>query len=97
MCYVSVNALPHHDSWSSQYPTADNLDDEGRFLPAAELRAKFGRLGVSERIPVAGYCGSGITAAHEIAGLAIAGFEAALYPGSWSQWSNLDLPVATGE
>ena len=39
-----------------------------------------------------------MTAAHEIAALAIAGFDAALYAGSWSQWSNHDdLPVATGK
>lgn len=78
-------------------PTGGNLDADGHFLSPQELRARFAALGVSERAEVATYCGSGITAAHEIAALAIAGFDAALYPGSWSQWSNLDRPVATGE
>ena len=77
-------------------PTGGNLDDEGRFRSAAELRARFQALGITAQIPVAAYCGSGVTAAHEIAALAIAGFDAALYPGSWSQWSNTDRPIATG-
>ena len=38
-----------------------------------------------------------MSAAHEIAALAIAGREAFLYPGSWSQWSNMGLPVETGD
>ena len=78
-------------------PTTDNLDAAGHFLPAEELRARFSSVGADGSCPVAAYCGSGVTAAHEIAALAIAGIDAALYPGSWSQWSNLDLPVATGE
>ncbi|WUD69788.1 sulfurtransferase [Nocardia sp. NBC_00508] len=74
-------------------PTADNLDADGRFRPADELRDRFGGFG-SE--PIAVYCGSGVTAAHQIAALALAGVEAALYPGSWSQWSNdPKRPVAT--
>jgi thiosulfate/3-mercaptopyruvate sulfurtransferase len=69
-------------------PTAANLGPDGRFLPAAALRARFAALGVDGAGPVAVYCGSGVTAAHEIAALALAGFDgAALYPGSWSQWS----------
>ena len=77
-------------------PTGANLAPDGTFLPPAELRARFEALGVDDETPVAAYCGSGVTAAHEVAALAVAGFAAALYPGSWSQWSNLDKPVATG-
>jgi len=77
-------------------PTTDNLAEDGRFRSPEELRARFAALGADGSRPVAAYCGSGVTAAHEVAALAIAGVDAALYPGSWSQWSNLDLPVATG-
>jgi thiosulfate/3-mercaptopyruvate sulfurtransferase len=78
-------------------PTSENLDRAGRFLPAAELRRRFQALGISGDVPVAVYCGSGVTAAHEVAALEIAGFRAALYPGSFSEWSNNPaLPVVTG-
>jgi len=74
-------------------PTAWLLDADGTFLPDAALRARFAPLDG----PVAVYCGSGVTAAHEVAALAAVGVEAALYPGSWSQWSNDPArPVATG-
>lgn len=79
-------------------PTTGNLDDGGRFLPAEDLRLRFARLGVGAAAPTAVYCGSGVTAAHEIAALEIAGISAALFPGSFSQWSNdASRPVATGE
>jgi thiosulfate/3-mercaptopyruvate sulfurtransferase len=90
-------------------PTGGNLDADGRFLPVAELRARFEALGVragtaaadgaaGNGFDVGVYCGSGVTAAHEAVALTLAGFTPALYPGSWSQWSNLpDRPVATGD
>ncbi len=78
-------------------PTSANLAADKRFLPAAELTARFAALGVTPSTAVAVYCGSGVTAAHEIAALEIAGIRAALFPGSFSAWSNHpDLPVATG-
>ncbi|GAB2982981.1 sulfurtransferase [Nocardioides montaniterrae] len=76
-------------------PTTENLNDDGTFRTADELKARFRDAGITGEAPVAAYCGSGVTAAHEVAALAIAGIDAALYPGSWSQWSNHDLPVAT--
>lgn len=78
-------------------PTSENVDGSGRFLPADALRRRFEALGVREGAQVAVYCGSGVTAAHEVAALELAGIPAALYPGSFSEWSNNpDLPVATG-
>ncbi|WP_430788075.1 sulfurtransferase [Actinoplanes sp. G11-F43] len=76
-------------------PTGGNLT-EGvpLFRPAAELRARFAGLPA----PVGVYCGSGVTAAHQIAALATLGIEAALYPGSWSAWSaDPQRPAATGD
>lgn len=78
-------------------PTTGNVTDAQTFLDPAALRARFAALGVTPDRPVAVYCGSGITAAHEVLALAVAGVDAALYPGSWSQWANHpDRPAATG-
>ncbi|QIS42754.1 sulfurtransferase [Clavibacter capsici] len=79
-------------------PSTDGLSSDGTFRPAAELRARYEALGVPDAGEVAVYCGSGVSAALEVAALSIAGIDAALYPGSWSAWSNRpELPVATGE
>jgi len=78
-------------------PTTGNVDAAGRFLPATQLRRRFEDLGARDGTPVAVYCGSGVTAAHEVAALELAGFRAVLYPGSFSEWSNRpELPVAVG-
>jgi thiosulfate/3-mercaptopyruvate sulfurtransferase len=78
-------------------PTTENLGPDGRFRPAAELRDRFAALGAGNGAIVGVYCGSGVTAAHEVAALAAAGIEAALWPGSWSQWSaDPARPAATG-
>jgi thiosulfate/3-mercaptopyruvate sulfurtransferase len=78
-------------------PTTENLTADGRFRTAEELRGRFAGLGAGPGASVAVYCGSGVTAAHEVAALAEAGIDAALWPGSWSQWSHdPDRPAATG-
>jgi thiosulfate/3-mercaptopyruvate sulfurtransferase len=86
-------------------PTAGNLGPGRRFLGAEALRERFRAAGVvfdddgaeGPAPAVGAYCGSGVTASHELLALAVAGVRGALYPGSWSQWSNdPQRPVATG-
>lgn len=79
-------------------PTVQNVDHQGRFLSPEELRDQFIALGVDPERPVASYCGSGIAGTHSIFALELAGFEAALYPGSFSQWSHDgEREVITGD
>jgi thiosulfate/3-mercaptopyruvate sulfurtransferase len=75
----------------------DNLQADGRFKPAAELRAAFASLIASPEATIA-QCGSGVTACHNLLAMEIAGLPgAALYPGSWSEWcADPARPVATG-
>ena len=92
-----VDPVAGHIPGAVSAPTTENVDASGRFLDAAVLRSRFEQLGVSGATPVGAYCGSGVTAAHEILALHLAGFPASLYPGSWSEWiTDPDRPVATG-
>ncbi len=74
-----------------------NLDGEGRFKPPAELRRRFEELGATGENTVA-YCGSGVTACHDLLALELAGLRGArLYEGSWSEWAvRDDAEVRTG-
>jgi thiosulfate/3-mercaptopyruvate sulfurtransferase len=67
-------------------PTGANVRDDGTFRSAAELREIYGAVLREDGDDVAAYCGSGVTAAHNVLALAIIGVDAALYPGSWSEW-----------
>jgi len=69
-------------------PFSENLGSDGRFLDAEQLRGRFDQLldGKSPQVAVA-YCGSGVTACHNLFALCLAGYPLAkLYPGSWSEW-----------
>lgn len=79
-------------------PTTGNVAADGHFLPADELRERFAALGADGSQPVGAYCGSGVTAAHEALALEIAGVDAVVYVGSWSEWiTDPDRPIATGK
>jgi len=94
-----VDPVAGHIPGALSVPTAANVAADGRFLPRGELRERFAALGIasaSARV-VGAYCGSGVTAAHEVLALELAGIRAALYVGSWSGWvTDPGRPVATG-
>jgi thiosulfate/3-mercaptopyruvate sulfurtransferase len=93
-----VDAVAGHIPGALSAPTTENVTADGFFRPAAELQARFGTLGVNPGDGNVGtYCGSGVTAAHEVLALELAGVQSALYVGSWSNWiADPDRPVTTG-
>ncbi|MBK1722535.1 sulfurtransferase [Thiocystis violacea] len=81
-------------------PLTENLDAEGRFLPAARLRARFlDAMGDGSATTIAHSCGSGVTACHNLLAMELAGLSGSkLYVGSWSEWiRSPERAVATGE
>ncbi|OIJ94501.1 sulfurtransferase [Streptomyces sp. MUSC 14] len=92
-----IDRVGGHIPGALSAPTTENVGPDGRFLPAAELRDRFKALGVAEDAETGVYCGSGVSGAHEVLALAVAGIPAALYVGSWSEWSSdPNRPVAVG-
>ena len=78
----------------------DNLDASGRFKSPDRLREEFRAvLGTSGPQKTVSYCGSGVSACHNLLAMEVAGLRGSrLYPGSWSEWiSDPSHPVASGE
>lgn len=93
-----IDPVAGHIPGAVNVPATRTLDTSGRFLDRSKLREIFERVGVDAEVEVGAYCGSGVTAAHEVLALELAGYEAALYPGSWSEWiTDRQRPVARGD
>lgn len=90
-----VDPVAGHIPGAVNVPATANLD-EGRFRPTVELAAAYPDTDGTQE--VAAYCGSGVTATHVVFALHLLGQEAALYPGSWSEWViDPSRPVAVSE
>ncbi len=98
---ASIDPRPGHIPGAVSAPAVGNIGDDGRFAAPDVLKQKFAALGVSDERAVGVYCGSGVTATHDLLALAVAGFDSGrvpLYPGSYSQWASLpETPVVTGK
>lgn len=93
-----IDPVAGHVPGATSAPTAANVGRDGSFLPRDALIRRYEELGVRAGDEVGAYCGSGVTAAHTVLALELAGIAAALYPGSWSEWiTNSARPVATGD
>ncbi|MEU7906028.1 sulfurtransferase [Actinoplanes sp. NPDC049118] len=93
-----VDPRAGHIPGARSLPCRENLADDGRFLAVPALRERFASAGVTAGADVVSYCGSGVTACHNLLALEHAGLGVGrLYPGSWSQYSATDRPAATGD
>ena len=93
-----VDPRAGHIPGAINIPCRENLNPDGTFLPHTVLRQRFEEAGVGEGRELISYCGSGVTACHNLLAMELAGFgDGRLFPGSWSQYSHAaDLPVSTG-
>jgi thiosulfate/3-mercaptopyruvate sulfurtransferase len=86
-----------HIPGARSVPTRENVDESGRFKSTAELRERFAAAGVTDASDVVSYCGSGVTACHNLLAMEHAGLGVGrLYPGSWSAYSHTDRPAQSG-
>jgi thiosulfate/3-mercaptopyruvate sulfurtransferase len=94
-----VDPRAGHVPGAVNVPARANLGADGRFRPVEQLRSTFAAAGVTPDSDVIAYCGSGVTACHDLLALELAGLPPGrLHPGSWSQYSaDPDRPIAVGD
>ncbi len=97
----NVDPVAGHIPGAINVPCMGNVNQQKKFLPVNQLRARFADIVATagETARIAHYCGSGVTACHNIFAMELAGFSGTrLYPGSWSEWiHDNNNPVAVGE
>lgn len=97
---ASVDPRPGHIPGARSAPATGNLDGNGFFADPAVLARRYAELGAVTGRKVGVYCGSGVTATHDLLAMAVAGIDPGgvrLYPGSYSQWAATPgRPVVTG-
>ncbi len=94
-----IDPVAGHIPGAVNLPFAGNLNPDGTFLPAAQLRERIEQaLGGADAESSVHYCGSGVSACHNLLAMAVAGLPVGrLYAGSWSQWcADPKRPVETG-
>ncbi|GGJ90301.1 sulfurtransferase [Pseudomonas matsuisoli] len=93
-----IDPVAGHVPGASCWPFTENLDEQGRFKTVEQLRERFARLAPEQREVIA-YCGSGVTACHNLFAMSLAGFPVGkLYAGSWSEWiTDPQRPIASGD
>lgn len=95
----TIDPVAGHIPGAISAPYVENLDPDGTFKPAAQLASHYRRLlGDSLAEKAVFYCGSGVTAAHNMLAMAHVGLDGSrLYPGSWSEWiTDPRRPVGRG-
>jgi thiosulfate/3-mercaptopyruvate sulfurtransferase len=93
-----VDPRPGHIPGAVSVPCRGHLEPHGRLVPREQLRENFRRVGIESAEGLISYCGSGVTACHNLLVLEHLGFgEGRLFVGGWSQYGNaVHLPVETG-
>jgi len=94
-----IDPVAGHIPGALNRPYSRNLQPDATFRRAAELRSEFESMLHGRAVSdVVHYCGSGVSACHNVLAMAIAGYPLTrIYPGSWSEWvADRERPVATG-
>ena len=83
-----VDRVAGHIPGAKNLPSGDVLAGDGTFLAEGALAQLLSDHGIEHDGRLGAYCGSGVTASITLAALAAMGYQAALFPGSWSEWSS---------